>query len=120
MKLRTRTSSWRRAPLVTTCLAVLLFTACGGENAEVETAETRGKRVYGNVCATCHGPNPAQDGVLGPAIAGASEELIRARVIEGGYPPGYTPKRNTKQMVPLPHLEPVIGDLVAYLASIEP
>ena len=105
----------------TALLAIaLLASACGSDSAEVETAEARGKKVYGNVCATCHSGNPAEDGVLGPAIAGASEELIRARVIEGGYPPGYTPKRNTKQMVALPHLEPVIGDLAAYLASVEP
>jgi hypothetical protein len=40
-------------------------------------------------------------------------------VIDGDYPPGYTPKRNTKQMVALPHLEPTLADLTAYLASVE-
>ena len=109
-----------RAWLASLLGAALLASACGADDAEVETAVTRGKRVYGNVCATCHAGNPAEEGVLGPAIAGASEELIRARVIDGGYTPGYTPKRNTKQMVALPHLEPVIGDLAAYLASVEP
>ena len=101
-----------------TLLAALLTAACG-EDAGVETAETRGERIYRNVCATCHSGDPNEDGVLGPAIAGSSEELIRARVLHGTYPPGYTPKRNTKQMVALPHLEPTVPDLAAYLASIE-
>jgi mono/diheme cytochrome c family protein len=104
--------------LAATLVAVLLTAACG-DVAEVDTAKTRGLRVYRNVCATCHGIDPGEDGVLGPAIAGSSEELIRARVMLGDYPPGYTPKRNTQQMVALPHLEPTISDLSAYLASVE-
>ncbi len=102
--------------LLATLLAVPMMAACGGD-AEVESAEMRGQQVYLNVCATCHGGDPSQDGVLGPAIAGSSEELIRARVMFGGYPPGYTPKLNTKQMVALPHLEPALADLTAYLAA---
>ena len=104
--------------LLAALVAVLLMAACG-DDAEVETAEMRGQRIYFNVCASCHGGDPSQDGVLGPAIAGSSEELLRARVIDGDYPPGYTPKRNTKQMVALPHLEPTLADLTAYLASVE-
>ena len=103
------------AALTTAALAAL---ACG-DGGEVETAATRGEQIYRNVCATCHGADPNVDGVLGPAIAGASEELVRARVVDGGYPEGYTPRRNTRQMTALPHLEPVIPELVAYLAEVE-
>ncbi len=104
--------------LLATLGAVLLMAACG-RDAEVETAEMRGERVYRNVCATCHGTDPSQDGVLGPAITGSSEQLLRARVMLGGYPPGYTPQLNTQQMVALPHLEPTLADLTAYLAAAE-
>ena len=34
-----------------------------------------------------------EDGSVGPAVAGASRELIEAKVLRGEYPPGYTPKR---------------------------
>jgi hypothetical protein len=36
------------------------------------------------------------------------------------YPAGYTPKRSTSAMVPLPHLEPKLDDLSAYLGSVSP
>ena len=28
-----------------------------------------GKEIYGNVCSTCHGGNPSEEGPAGPAIA---------------------------------------------------
>ena len=61
--------------------------------------------------------NPAQDGALGPAVAGSSLELLEARVVHGRYPEGYAPKRDSRVMVPLPHLEPQLTELAAYLAS---
>jgi len=100
-------------------LALTLGLSACGDREEEDTAIARGARVYRNVCATCHAADPNEDGVLGPAIAGASQELLEARVVHGNYPPGYTPKRNTKQMVALPHLEPTIPDLAAYLQSVE-
>ncbi|MBW2268548.1 MAG: cytochrome c [Deltaproteobacteria bacterium] len=106
-------------PTLVAALAATLLAAACSDDTKVETTEMRGERVYRNVCATCHGSNPNRDGVTGPAIADASEELLRARVLRGEYPPGYTPKRNTRQMVALPYLEPVIPDLSAYLASVE-
>jgi mono/diheme cytochrome c family protein len=119
MKRRPRTLTESKPLLAATLVALLLAAACG-DDAPVESAEARGERIYRNVCATCHSGDPSQDGVLGPAIAGASEELLRARVVHGSYPPGYTPKRNTRQMVALPHLESTIADLTAYLATVEP
>ena len=79
----------------------------------------RGARVYAANCIACHNPDPTQDGVLGPAVAGSSLELLEARVLRGEYPPGYTPKRDTKAMIPLPHLAPDIPALTAYLDSVK-
>ena len=42
--------------LLAALVAVLLMAACG-DDAEVETAEMRGQRIYFNVCASCHGAN---------------------------------------------------------------
>ncbi len=60
----------------------------------------------------------SQPGALGPPIAGASNELIRHRVLHGTYPPGYVPKRgDSKQMPQFPHLAGSIDDLAAFLAK---
>lgn len=81
----------------------------------VEQLYERGRSVYMGNCTACHNMDPAQPGGLGPAIAGASRELIEARVLHATYPEGYTPKRDTKLMVALPHLKDDIDALAAYL-----
>ena len=60
------------------------------------------------------------DGILGPAIAGAPRPLLEARILRAEYPAGYTPKRATRAMPPLPFLEPEIPYLEAYLAAVAP
>ena len=74
-----------------------------------------GLATYRTTCTACHNLDPALDGALGPAITGASLELLEARVVRGEYPPGYVPKRDTRAMVPLPHLEPKLPALYAFL-----
>ena len=76
-----------------------------------------GREVYLGNCIACHNPDPKLDGSLGPAIAGASAELVEARVLRAEYPPGYTPKRDTRSMVAMPFLEPRLPALIAYLES---
>jgi mono/diheme cytochrome c family protein len=90
---------------------------CGGESAGLSEAASRGQRVYNNVCIACHNGNPNLDGALGPAIAGSSRELLLARVVEGRYPDGYTPKRSTEQMPSFEYLAADIDDLWAYLSE---
>lgn len=80
----------------------------------------RGRAVYLSNCIACHNPDPSQDGAIGPANAGASMALLEAKVIHNTYPPGYTPKRDSNAMIPLPHLEKDIPALHAYLSSAKP
>ncbi len=80
-------------------------------------AAQRGKAVYLSVCIACHNANPALDGALGPASAGASRELLEARVVHGNYPPGYKPKRDSMAMPAFPQLADKIDDLTAYMAE---
>lgn len=96
------------------CLALLpvLIAACSPPSPE--QAE-RGRMTYMANCLACHHADPAKPGVTGPAVQGASRELLEARVVRAVYPPGYTPKRTTKLMVPLPQLADKIEDLAAYL-----
>ncbi len=77
----------------------------------------RGAGVYYGNCTACHNPNPKLDGPLGPALAGSSLELITMRVLHVQYPEGYTPKRDTAIMLPLPYLEPELPALAAFLNS---
>ena len=78
---------------------------------------SEGRQAYLSTCIACHNPDPKLDGPLGPSVAGASEALLKARILHGEYPDGYTPKRDTRSMVPMPFLEGQIPALPAYLAS---
>jgi hypothetical protein len=51
-------------------------------------------------------------------VAGSSPELLEARVLHAEYPPGYTPKRTSEQMVAFPHLAGDLDALHAYLAEV--
>lgn len=95
-------------------LNAVSLSACS--NSAPLTAADRGRQVYMSNCIQCHNPDPTQPGSQGPEIAGASRELIEARVLHAQYPPGYTPKRTTSAMVALPHLASKIDDLTAFLA----
>src|SRR2546428_506008 len=75
----------------------------------------RGRQVYLAQCTQCHNADPAQDGAVGPAVKGASRELLEARILRGSYPPGYKPKRPTNVMPPQPAVAPEIPALAAYL-----
>jgi hypothetical protein len=66
-------------------------------------------------CVVCHNADPSKDGTTGPALAGSSEELLKARVLSQGYPPGYKPKRTTKTMPVYPQVKNRISDLTAFL-----
>ena len=83
-----------------------------------EELVTQGRAVYEMNCTACHNLNPDEKGSLGPAVAGSSEALIEARVVRGGYPPGYTPKAKTRLMVALPYLAKDVKALSAYLQSV--
>ena len=77
----------------------------------------QGRQVYQSNCMACHNMNPAQKGSLGPAVSGSSEALLEARVVDGNYPPGYTPKADTHLMVAMPYLKKDIKALAAYLEN---
>jgi len=101
-----------RAKPLPLSLLILLLGACGQNGND---AAGRGKQVYLAECIVCHNPDPARDGVLGPAIKGASQELLEAKVLRGTYPPGHTPKRATALMPPIPKLALQIANLAAFL-----
>jgi mono/diheme cytochrome c family protein len=105
-------ASWRALLLSTMVLAGVACTKPG-----TAAPAERGERVYLANCITCHNRDPARPGSAGPEIAGASRELLEAKVLRGEYPEGYVPKRSTHAMVPLPHLAARVDDLAAFLTA---
>ena len=97
---------------------VTAYFACstGPSDAPALSAEAkRGRSVYLSNCIACHNADPAKAGSLGPEVRGASRELLEARVLTATYPAGYTPKRPSKVMQPMPQLAGDIDALAAYL-----
>jgi mono/diheme cytochrome c family protein len=95
--------------------------ACSaGEEPKLSPLARQGRDVYQSVCVACHNGDPNRDGAVGPANAGASRELLEAKVLRGEYPPGYQPKRpDSHAMPPLPYLKDQIPALAAYLAEVK-
>jgi mono/diheme cytochrome c family protein len=102
----------RAGPLA---LLALVVAAGGCSDAGLSPLAERGRQAYLAHCVACHNTDPAQPGALGPPVKGSSRELLEAKVLHGTYPPGYTPKRPTKVMVPIPAVEPEIAALAEYL-----
>jgi len=110
-------------PLKTSVLSSLCSLCLCGSNFGAEpkkgpakvTYDEHVKPLFVNKCIACHNPDPSQDGTLGPAIKGSNAELVKARVMRGEYPAGYTPKRATHIMVKLPLEESDVAAVAAYL-----
>jgi len=94
-------------------LALLACKPGGGDPVEA------GRRAFAANCVVCHNADPSKDGSVGPAVAGSSPELVRARVLHADYPPGYSPKRDTHLMPALPSLAGDVDHLAAYLGSLQ-
>lgn len=103
-----------------TVLIAALLSGCGREKEPgTQTVRLgdarRGRALYLTNCAACHNSDPSKDGTIGPAVKGASRELIEARVMRATYPPDYKPKRKTAAMPAQPYLASSIPDLAAFL-----
>jgi mono/diheme cytochrome c family protein len=108
------------ARLAISLIAALSLSACGGDAgdpaAEAKNPDwQRGRSVYLGNCVACHNNDPSKDGPIGPALKGSPPELVKSRVLRTEYPPGYTPKRNTKVMPTFPFLESEVKYLAEYL-----
>ena len=95
--------------------AVLEVLAACEKKEPVAPAVAKGQVLFASYCIACHNMNPIKDGTLGPALKGSSLDLLKARVIHGRYPPGYTPKRPTRIMQKLPLTEADVEAIHAFL-----
>ncbi len=106
-----------RLGLLAATLAEALL-GCSECTEEFSDAGLSGRRTYQNLCIACHHPDPHLAGILGPPLAGASLELLEAKVLRAAYPPEYTPKRSTESMPAFATLGEKLPGLVAYLAEV--
>ena len=109
----------RRRWLLVAVISSFASVSCSNGDGETETAASRGESIYRSACITCHAADPSQDGNIGPAIAGSSEQLLRLKLVKGTYPSGYTPKHASKLMPNFEYLEAYSGDLAAFLQESE-
>ena len=86
-------------------LCLCVSSACEAkEKKGVSPLVKQGKALYMTTCIACHNADPRKPGVLGPEIRGATFGLLKVKIQRGIYPQGYTPKRPTKLMTPLPSI----------------
>lgn len=83
----------------------------------------KGKRLYMSKCIQCHNRDPNKKGPIGPEMVDAPLEVMTHKVMTGRYPDplpsGFTPKRKTKAMRPIPKLKQDIPDIHAWVQSVK-
>ena len=77
----------------------------------------KGRMVYFANCVSCHNNNPKKPGSIGPEIYGVSIDILTQKIVSGKYPKNYRPKRTTKMMPSMPHLNKEISNLHAFINS---
>ena len=77
----------------------------------------KGRKVYFVHCASCHNHNPKKPGSIGPAVYGVSIDVLTKKIVYGKYPENYRPKRTSKIMPSMPHLNKEISNLHAFINS---
>ena len=111
-------------------LLVMLVSNCEKKSIEQEEAEAdqkklnntvalttdieKGRMVYFANCVSCHNNNPKKPGSIGPEVYGVSIDVITKKIVSGKYPENYRPKRPSKIMPSMPHLNKEISNLYAF------
>ena len=116
-------------------LLIMLISSCEKKSIKQEEAESehnqkklnntialtadikKGRKVYFANCVSCHNHNPKKPGSIGPAVYGVSIDVLTKKIVSGKYPENYKPKRTSKIMLPMPHLNKNISNLHAFINS---
>ena len=77
----------------------------------------KGRMVYFANCVSCHNNNPRKLGSIGPEVYGVSIDVLTQKIVSGKYPENYIPKRTSKIMPSMPHLNKEISNLHAFINS---
>ena len=114
-------------------LLILLVSNCEKKSIEHEDADAdqknlnntvaltadieKGRMVYFANCVSCHNNNPKKPGSIGPEVYGVSIDVLTQKIVSGKYPENYRPKRTSKIMPSMPHLNKEILNLHAFINS---
>ena len=114
-------------------LLIMLVSNCEKKSIEQEEAEVDQKKLNNNVvlttdiekgrmvyfanCVSCHNNNPKKPGSIGPEVYGVSKDVLIQKIVSGKYPENYRPKRTSKIMPSMPHLNKEISNLHAFINS---
>ena len=77
----------------------------------------KGRMVYFANCVSCHNNNPKKPGSIGPVVYGVPIDVLTQKIVSGKYPENYRPKRTSKMMPLMPHLNSEISNLYAFINS---
>ena len=77
----------------------------------------KGRMVYFANCVSCHNNNPKKAGSIGPVVYGVPIDVLTQKIVSGEYPENYRPKRTSKIMPLMPHLNSEISNLYAFINS---
>ena len=83
----------------------------------LKTDIEKGRMVYFANCVSCHNNNPKKPGSIGPEVYGVSIDVLTQKIVYGKYPENYRPKRPSKIMQSMPHLNKEISNLHAFIKS---
>ena len=114
-------------------LLIMLVSNCEKKNIEKEEVKAdqkklnntvalttdieKGRTVYFANCVSCHNNNPKKLGSIGPEVYGVSIDVLTQKIVSGKYPENYRPKRPSKIMPSMPHLNKEISNLHAFINS---
>ena len=114
-------------------LLAMFVSNCEKKNIEQEKAEKdqkklnnsvvlttdieKGRTVYFANCVSCHNSNPKKPGSIGPEVYGGTIDVLTQKIVYGKYPENYRPKRPSKIMPSMPHLNKEISNLHAFINS---
>ena len=114
-------------------LLIMLLSNCENKSIKQEEAEAdkkntkntvklttdieKGRMVYFANCVSCHNNNPKKPGSIGPEVYGVSIDVLTQKIVSGKYPENYRPKRTSKIMPSMPHLNKEISNLHAFINS---
>ena len=114
-------------------LLIMLVSNCEKKSIEEEEAEAdqktlnhtvalttdieKGRMVYFANCVSCHNNDPKKPGSIGPEVYGVSIDVLTQKIVSGKYPENYRPKRTSKIMPSMPHLNKEISNLHAFINS---
>jgi len=114
-------------------LLIMLLSNCEKKSIEQKEAEAdkkkinntfaltidieKGRMVYFANCVSCHNNNPKKPGSIGPEVYGVSIDVLTQKIVSGKYPENYRPKRTSKIMPSMPHLNKEISNLLAFINS---